>query len=81
VYTHLGKRFAADVRANGEWQRRLRRLAARPGWFAPASEILDFLGSQRRETVIPPAERRALERRWMFERLRTRWTSGRGRRR
>lgn len=81
VYTHLGKRFAADVRANGEWQRRMRRLAARPGWFAPASEILDFLGSKRRETVIPPAERRALERRWMFERLRTRWMSGRGRRR
>jgi hypothetical protein len=81
VYTHLGKRFADDVRAAGEWQRRMRLLAGRSGWFAPASEILDFLQSRRRGVTIPSAERRALERRWMIERLLTRWKRATGRRR
>jgi len=81
VYTHLGKRFADDVRAGGEWQRRMRMLSQRGGWFAPASEILEFLGSTRTDAAIPRAERRALERRWMIERLITRLTRGRGRRR
>ena len=80
VYTHLGKRFGDDVSRGGEWQRRLRRLAQRRGWFAPASEILDFLLSRRKDTVIPRGERRALERRWVFERLRTRWMNAKGRR-
>jgi hypothetical protein len=73
VYTHLGKRFGDDVRAAGEWPRRMRLLARRSGWFAPASEILDFLEAGRPEATIPAGERRALERRWMFERILTRW--------
>lgn len=81
VYTHLGGRFAEDIRSDGAWQRRLRALSRRPGWFAPASEILDFLRSQGRGTAIPPGERRALERRWMFERFLTRVSRRTGRRR
>ena len=81
VYTHLGKRFADDVRSGGEWQRRMRALSRRPGWFAPASEILDFLRSRGRGAAIPPSERRALERRWMFERVVTRLSRNKGRRR
>ncbi len=80
VYTHLGKRFAADVEGGGEWQRRMRSLAKRPGWFAPASTILDFLRSNGGGGVIPGGERRAIERRWMIERLMTRWRRARGRR-
>jgi len=81
VYTHLGKRFADDVRAGGLWQRRMRQLAARPGWFAPASEILDYLRSKRRDTVIPRGERQGLERRWMVERIVARLMRTAGRRR
>lgn len=69
VYTHLGKGFREVVRSGGEWERRLRRLAARPGWFAPASEILDFLRARRSEASIPAGERRGLERRWLYERI------------
>jgi hypothetical protein len=69
VYTHLGKSFADDVRTNGEWGRRMRRLAQRDGWFAPASEILDFLRTRRATTAMPRSERRRLELRWLAERL------------
>lgn len=80
VYTHLGKHFAEDVRARGEWQRRIRALATRPGWFAPASEILDFLRSRRNDASIPRSERRALERRWLIERVASRARKSAGRR-
>jgi hypothetical protein len=80
VYTHLGKRFADDVRGGGEWQRRMRLLAKRPGWFAPASTILDFLKRNGGGGVIPGGERRRIEWRWMIERLMTRWRRARGRR-
>ena len=45
------------------------RLAQRDGWFAPASEILDFLRSRRATTTMPRSERQRLELRWMAERL------------
>ena len=80
VYTHLGKQFADDIRQGGAWQQRMRQLAKRPGWFAPASEILDFLASRRKDTLIPPGERRSLERRWVFERLAARFSRAKKRR-
>lgn len=44
VYTHFGTGFVDGAgRVDPEVERLLRRLAARPGWFAPVEEILDFL--------------------------------------
>jgi len=44
VYTHMGAgSFNRDGGANPRFEARLKDLASRNGWFAPASEILDYL--------------------------------------
>lgn len=44
VYTHLGDHFAP---LQPRFQYLIRRLAALPGWFVPASTLLDYIGEQR----------------------------------
>jgi hypothetical protein len=47
VYTHLGAgSFNAGEAANPRFVARIQDLAARNGWFAPASEILEYLRTE-----------------------------------
>jgi hypothetical protein len=47
VYTHMGAgSFNVGDKANPRFESRLKDLASRNGWFAPASEILDYLRAQ-----------------------------------
>lgn len=47
VYAHLGSgSFGSPGRVDPRFEDRVRAIAARNGWFVPASEILDFLKSQ-----------------------------------
>lgn len=47
VYAHMGAgSFNRDGGADPRFEARLKDLASRNGWFAPASEILDYLRSQ-----------------------------------
>lgn len=72
AYTHLG----ADVAPGGVVDPRfltvLDDLAARPGWFAPVSTLLDHVRAQRPEQALSDQVRRRMERRWIGEHLRTR---------
>lgn len=43
VATHLGKGFARDGQVDRMARKRLESLAARNGWFVPASTLLDYL--------------------------------------
>jgi hypothetical protein len=44
VYTHFAQGFVLpDGRVHPVFEERLRALAARPGWFAPVSTVLDHL--------------------------------------
>ena len=46
-YSHLGAgSFNKDGKADPRFVARVRDVAVRNGWFAPASEILDYLASQ-----------------------------------
>jgi len=47
AYTHFGTGFWRDSRLNPEFARLMRRLANLPGWFVPASRLLDYLGKVR----------------------------------
>jgi hypothetical protein len=53
VHTHLGSRFdlVGHGRPGGQMEERfarlLRRLVALPGWFVPASELLNYIGQHR----------------------------------
>jgi hypothetical protein len=47
VYAHLGAgSFSRDGRVDARFEARIKELASRNGWFAPASEILDHLTKQ-----------------------------------
>ena len=47
------------------------RLARRKGWFVPVSQLLDYLLAKRAgRSVLQPAERRELERRWLLHKVR-----------
>jgi hypothetical protein len=71
AYVHFAYGFVEKGVLNPEFRKRLERIAALGGWFAPASEVLDFLrqdaGPQQR--TIPPERLRHLERKWLVEKL------------
>jgi len=68
VATHLGKRFTEAGVVNPETRRLLERLAAKPGWFVPVGELLDWLRSQRPEgATLPPGEWRGMQWRWAWD--------------
>ena len=65
VATHLGKGFAPDGVVNPETRRLLERLAAKPGWFVPVGELLDWLRSVRKGSDdLPAHEWRRMQWRW-----------------
>lgn len=71
AYTHFGFGFAEDGRPNPRFARVIERLGGLPGWFVPASTLLDYLRTQpgwQPERGIAPL--RGLERRWLLSKLR-----------
>jgi hypothetical protein len=70
--THLGKGFVIDGRVESRVQRLLTQLARRNGWFAPVSEILDFLSQSGLVRPLSPDSRRRLELRWLVHATRRR---------
>jgi hypothetical protein len=57
MYTHFGSRFATDGKPHPEFERLMRRLATKSGWFVPVGELLDFIKSQRGDHILNPRER------------------------
>ncbi len=69
VSTHFGKRgFVSNGRLDPAVDEILRYIAAKPGWFAPASEILDFLRARRPERPIGGLALARLELRFVMDR-------------
>lgn len=75
VSTHLGKGFAPDGQLLPEIDTTLRRLAERPGWFVPVSEILDHLAASGGVVRLGRGALLRLEMRYLLDRLRSRFTS------
>jgi hypothetical protein len=70
MYTHFGLGFW-DGRLHPRFRELMTRLAQRNGWFVPVSELLDYLLAQHGdESVLTPAQRRQLERRWLLHKVR-----------
>ena len=70
MYTHFGAGFVADGRIDARFERLMRRLSAKNGWFVPVTTLLDFLLEAKGRHVVTATERRALERRWLAHKLR-----------
>jgi len=68
VATHLGKGFTDDGVVNSDMRRLLERLAAKPGWFVPVGELLDWLRKTREASpLLPRGEWRGMQWRWALD--------------
>ena len=70
MYTHFGLGFW-DGRLHPRFVEAMTALARRNGWFVPVSRLLDHLLAERGgQSVLKPAQRRELERRWLWHKVR-----------
>ena len=70
ISTHLGKGYARNGKLNAETAKRLEYLGAKAGWFAPVSEVLDHLRSQRqRDPIMTWMQTAKLEYRYFFDKV------------
>jgi hypothetical protein len=70
MYTHFGSDFVHDRRVDPRFERLMRRLSERNGWFVPVTTLLDFLLVAKGPHEITDRERSALERRWLAHKIR-----------
>lgn len=75
MYTHFGYGFAEEDRLHPGFERSMRQMAQRDGWFAPVSTVLDHIRASQGDWQIDDRERSALERRWLLEKVRSHRTS------
>jgi hypothetical protein len=71
AYVHFAKGFVQNGEVHTEFRRRMEFLATLNGWFAPASQVLDYLrkGAGPPERVIAPKRLRQIERAWLLEKI------------
>jgi hypothetical protein len=61
ISTHLGKGFYWGNKLNPEFKRSIEYLASLPGWFVPASQLLDYLTAKIGATPLSRIERAWME--------------------
>ena len=69
MYTHLGG-FVDRGKLDNQFVALMTRLSRKNGWFAPVSAVLDHLLAQRPDSVLTDRQRRLLERRWLYHKIR-----------
>jgi hypothetical protein len=70
AYSHFAFGFAEDGRPDSRFAQLVERLASLPGWFVPASTLLDYLRLQPGwQTDRSAQELRGVQRRWLRSRL------------
>jgi hypothetical protein len=71
VYTHFANGFSDGGHIVGEVKRLIKRLAALPGWFVPASTLLDYLrGQPGHKQAIDARVLQRMQWEWLFTKLR-----------
>ncbi len=70
MYTHLAFEFHGPRGLNPTFCYLMERLSRRPGWFVPASTLLDYLQTARGHHEITDRERGTLERQWLWNKVR-----------
>jgi hypothetical protein len=71
MYTHFAKGFQDAGRLNSRFRELITRLSRKNGWFVPVSAVLDHILMTRGPHTLTDAQRRVLERRWLFDQART----------
>lgn len=70
MYTHFGYGFCENGRIDATFRYLMDRLSRKNGWFVPVKTLLDYLLEFRGHHDITDTERRDLERRWLWWKIR-----------
>jgi hypothetical protein len=70
MYTHFAKGFVQDGVLHPGFERLMRRLARKNGWFVPVGVLLDQRVIERTSSIIPTRELQFMELRWLLSRFR-----------
>ena len=70
MYTHFAAGFFDGGHLNPRFQSLMERLAKKNGWFVPAGELLDYLLQSNGRHEISDRQRRRLECKWLWEKIR-----------
>ena len=69
VYTHFANDFVKNGKINKTTVELLTGLSQRNGWFAPISDILDFLRKNKKYDDIPCWEKTKMEYKWFISKI------------
>ncbi len=69
MYTHFANGFWQSGELNPRFKFLMTRLSQKNGWFAPVSTILDYILDVRGPYEISLAERKRLERKWLWNKV------------
>ncbi len=69
MYTHFGHGAVEGGTLQPRFKQLMTRLSRKNGWFVPVTTLLDYLSRHRQHEAITDRERRALERRWLWEKV------------
>ena len=70
MYTHFAAGFYKNGRINSRFKYLMSRLSKKNGWFVTVSTLLDYLLKIRGHYDITAKERKALERKWLWHKIR-----------
>ena len=69
MYTHFANGFYQNGRINSRFQFLMGRLGKKNGWFVPVSTLLDYLLEIRGHHGITDKEKKQLERKWLWHKV------------
>ena len=69
MYTHFADGFSQDGKISEKFKEQMKRLSNKNGWFVPVSTLLEFLKKENKKQTISAKQRRALEWKWLFDKL------------
>jgi hypothetical protein len=75
IYTHFGKNFFKNGILNQEFVSKMNDLIKRNGWYAPASDILDYIETFDKSDKLSFYSRFNLEVKWLYHKIKVGGTS------
>ena len=69
MYTHFADGFSQNGKISENFKKQMTKLSKREGWFVTVSTLLEFLKKENINYEIKPKQRRALEWKWLFDKL------------
>jgi len=69
MYTHFADGFYQNGKLSEQFKIQMKRLSKKNGWFVSLSTLLEFLKKKNKTQIISNSQRRALEWKWLFDKL------------